>query len=52
VACRHMWHITSTTPLKFFTGVFRRWHDCARFLTFTDAWWCLHFHSHYSGACR
>jgi hypothetical protein len=25
----------STTPLKFFTGVFGRWHDRARFLTFT-----------------
>jgi hypothetical protein len=26
----------SNTPLKFVTGVFGRWHDRARFLTFTD----------------
>jgi hypothetical protein len=25
----------STTPLKYFTGVFGRWRDHARFLTFT-----------------
>jgi hypothetical protein len=25
----------STTPLKFFMGVFGRWRDRARFLTFT-----------------
>jgi hypothetical protein len=31
----HYFVIRSTTPLNFFTGVFGRWRNHARFLTFT-----------------